>query len=173
MKKTFKIAALSTLIMGFFVSWSPAKDISTYINNAYKEIIEKQIYTEKQADSLWWKTNAREMILTPIEEYDDLGDRYYESKLWQEDSLYITRLLVDYPSATASYLHQLYKRRYDCLRNVREVWLSPQVDAWAFIDELQSEFIEDEYQAGTKDDFIKYKDRLMFDSGMMKGYCTI
>ena len=173
MKKTFKIAALSTLIMGFFVSWSPAKDISTYINNAYKEIIEKQIYTEKQADSLWWKTNAREMILTPIEEYDDLGDRCYESKLWQEDSLYITRLLVDYPSATASYLHQLYKRRYDCLRNVREVWLSPQVDAWAFIDELQSEFIEDEYQAGTKDDFIKYKDRLMFDSGMMNGYCKI
>lgn len=173
MKKTFKIAALSTLIMGFFVSWSPAKDLTTYIDNAYKEIIEKQIYTEQQADSLWWKTNAREMILTPIEEYDDLGDKFYESKLWQEDSLYITRLLVDYPSATASYLHQIYKRRYDCLRNVREVWLSPQVDAWAFIDELQDEFVEDEYQAGTKDDFIKYKDRLMFDSGMMNGSCTI
>ena len=40
-------------------------------------------------------------------------------------------------------------------------------------DELQSEFIEDEYQAGTKDDFVKYKKRLMFDSGMMNGYCTI
>lgn len=66
MKKTLKIAALSTLFMGFFVSWSPAKDISTYINNAYKEVVENQIYTEKQADSLWWKTNAREMILTPI-----------------------------------------------------------------------------------------------------------
>lgn len=173
MKKTLKIAALSTLIMGFFVSVLPAKDISTQISDAFKEIIKNQIYSEKQADSLWWKTNAREMILTPIEEYDDLGDRCYESKLWQEDSLYITRLLVDYPSATASYLHQIYMGRYDCLRNVREVWLSPQVDAWAFIDELQSEFIEDEYQAGTKDDFIKYKDRLMFDSGMMNGSCTI
>ncbi|HAZ96625.1 S-layer homology domain-containing protein [uncultured Treponema sp.] len=173
MKKTLKIAALSTLFMGFFVSVLPAKDISTQISDAFKEIIKNQIYSEKQADSLWWKTNAREMILTPIEEYDDLGDRCYESKLWQEDSLYITRLLVDYPSATASYLHQIYMRRYDCLRNVREVWLSPQVDAWAFIDELQSEFIEDEYQAGTKDDFIKYKDRLMFDSGMMNGSCTI
>lgn len=173
MKKTLKIAALSTLIMGFFVSVLPAKDIAEYFDKIEKEAVEKQIYTEKQADSLWWKTNAREMILTPIEEYDDLGDRYYESKLWQEDSLYITRLLVDYPSATASYLHQLYKRRYDCLRNVREVWLSPQVDAWAFIDELQSEFIEDEYQSGTKDDFVKYKKRLMFDSGMMNGYCTI
>ena len=38
---------------------------------------------------------------------------------------------------------------------------------------MQSEFIEDEYQAGTKDDFIKYKDRLMFDSGIMNGSCTI
>lgn len=173
MKKTFKIATLSTLIMGFFVSVASAKDPVAYINNAYKEIIEKQIYTEKQADSLWWKTNGRDMILTPIEEYDDLGGRYYESKLWQEDSLYITRLLVDYPSATASYLHQIYMGRYDCLRNVREVWLSPQVDAWAFIDKLQDEFVEDEYQAGTKDDFIKYKDRLMFDSGIMNGFCTI
>ena len=68
MKKTFKIAVLSTLIMGFFVSWSPAKDLTTYIDNAYKEIIEKQIYTEQQADSLWWKTNERDMILTPNEE---------------------------------------------------------------------------------------------------------
>ena len=143
MKKTLKIATLSTLIMGFFASVASAKDISTYINEAVKEVTENQIYSEKQADSLWWKTNEREMVLTPIEEYDDLGDSFYESKLWKDDSLYITRLLVDYPSATASYLHQIYDRRYDCLRNIREVWLSPQVDAWAFIDELQDEFVEE------------------------------
>lgn len=173
MKKTLKITALSTLLMGFFVSWSPAKDLATYIDNAYKKIIENQIYTEKQADSLWWKLNERDMILTPIKEYDDLGDKFYDSKLSSDESLNITRLLVDYPSATATYLHQIQLKRSNCLQNIREVWLSPQVDAWAFIDELQSEFIEDEYQAGTKDDFIKYKDRLMFDSGMMNGSCTI
>ena len=173
MKKTFKIAALSTLIMGFFVSVASAKDLATYINNAYKEIIEKQIYTEKQADSLWWKMNEREMILTPNEEYDDLGDKFYDSKLRSDESLNITRVLVDYPSATASYLHQIYEKIYDCLQNIREVWLSPQVDVWAFIDELQSELIEDEYQAGTKDDFIKYKDKLWFSGGMMNGFCTI
>lgn len=109
MKKTFKITGLSTLIIGFFVSVASAKDLATYIDNAYKEIIEKQIYTEKQADSLWWKTNAREMILTPNEEYDDLGDKFYDSKLRSDESLNITRLLVDYPSATASYLHQIFR----------------------------------------------------------------
>lgn len=173
MKKTFKITGLSTLIIGFFVSVASAKDLATYIDNAYKEIIEKQIYTEKQADSLWWKTNAREMILTPNEEYDDLGDKFYDSKLRSDESLNITRLLVDYPSATASYLHQIFKAKYLCLKNIREVWLSQQVDAWAFIDELQSEFIQEEYKAGTKDDFIKYEDKLWFSGGMMNGFCTI
>ena len=43
MKKTFKIAALSTLIMGFFVSVASAKDLATYIDNAYRKIIENQI----------------------------------------------------------------------------------------------------------------------------------
>ena len=173
MKKTFKIAVLSTLIMGFFVSWSPAKDPTTYIDNAYKEIIENQIYTEQQADALWWKTNERDMILTPNEEYDDLGDMFYDSKLRSDESLNITRLLVDYPSATASYLHQIFRKQYLCLQNIREVWLSQQVDAWAFIDELQDEFLEEEYQAGTKDDFIKYVDKLWFSGGMMNGSCTI
>ena len=173
MKKTFKIAALSTLIMGFFVSLSPAKDPTTYIDNAYKEIIENQIYTEQQADALWWKTNERDMILTPNEEYDDLGDMFYDSKLRSDESLNITRLLVDYPSATASYLHQIFRKQYLCLQNIREVWLSQQVDAWAFIDELQDEFLEEEYQAGTKDDFIKYVDKLWFSGGMMNGSCTI
>ena len=172
MKKTFKIAALSTLIMGFFVSWSPAKDLTTYIDNAYKEIIENQIYTEQQADALWWKTNERDMILTPNEEYDDLGDMFYDSKLRSDESLNITRL-VDYPSATAAYLHQIDREKYIYLQNIREVWLSPQVDVWAFIDELQDEFLEDEYQAGTKDDFIKYVDKLWFSGGMMNGSCTI
>lgn len=173
MKKTFKIAALSTLIMGFFVSWSPAKDLTTYIDNAYKEIIENQIYTEQQADSLWWKTNERDMILTPNEEYDDLGDKFYDSKLRSDESLNITRLLVDYPSATASYLHQIFSIKYLYLQNIREVWLSQQVDVYAFINELQSEFIQDEYKAGTKDDFIKYEDKLWFSGGMMNGSCTI
>lgn len=53
MKKTLKIAALSTLFMGFFVSVLPAKDISTQISDAFKEIIKNQIYSEKRADSLW------------------------------------------------------------------------------------------------------------------------
>ena len=141
MKKTFKITALSTLLMGFFVSWSPAKDLATYIDNAYKKIIENQIYTEKQADSLWWKLNERDMILTPNEEYDDLGDKFYDSKLCKDESLNVTRLLVDYPSATANYLHHLHNVRFICLQNVKEVWLSPQVDAYAFINELQYKFI--------------------------------
>ena len=34
MKKTLKIAALSTLFMGFFVSVLPAKDISTQISES-------------------------------------------------------------------------------------------------------------------------------------------
>ena len=113
------------------------------------------------------------MILTPNEEYDDLGDKFYDSKLRSDESLNITRLLVDYPSATASYLHQIFKAKYLCLKNIREVWLSQQVDAWAFIDELQSEFIQEEYKAGTKDDFIKYEDKLWFSGGMMNGSCTI
>ncbi|MDO5767421.1 MAG: S-layer homology domain-containing protein [Spirochaetales bacterium] len=173
MKKTFKITALSTLIIGFFVSVASAKDLATYIDNAYRKIIENQIYTEKQADSLWWKLNERDMILTPIKEYDDLGDKFYDSKLSSDESLNITRLLVDYPSATATYLHQIQLKRSNCLQNIREVWLSPQVDVWAFIDDLQSEFIQDEYQAGTKDDFIKYEDKLWFSGGMMNGFCTI
>ena len=173
MKKTFKIAALSTLIMGFFVSVASAKDLATYIDNAYKKIIENQIYTEKQADSLWWKLNERDMILTPNEEYDDLGDKFYDSKLCKDESLNVTRLLVDYPSATATYLHQIQLKRSNCLQNIREVWLSPQVDVYAFINELRYEFIQDEYKAGTKDDFIKYEDKLWFSGGMMNGFCTI
>ena len=179
MKKTFKITALSTLIIGFFVSVASTKDLATHIDNAYKKIIENQIYTEKQADSLWWKTNGREMILTPNEEYDDLGDKFYDSKLSSDESLNITRLLVDYPSATASYLHLIYGERTICLQNIREVWLSPQVDVYAFINELRYQFIQDEYQAGTKDDFIKYRDYdenaklFLYSGGMMNGSCTI
>lgn len=176
MKKTLKITALSTLLMGFFVSWSPAKDLATYIDNAYKKIIENQIYTEKQADSLWWKLNERDMILTPNEEYDDLGDKFYDSKLCKDESLNVTRLLVDYPSATANYLHHLHNVRFICLQNVKEVWLSPQVDAYAFINELQYKFIYDEYQAGTNADFIKYNyysDEFLYNGGMMNGFCTI
>ncbi len=180
MKKTFKITALSTLLMGFFVSWSPAKDLATYIDNAYRKIIENQIYTEQQADALWWKTNERDMILTPNEEYDDLGDKFYDSKLCKDESLNVTRLLVDYPSATANYLHHLHHVRVICLQNVKEVWLSPQVDAYAFINELRYKFIYDEYQAGTKADFIKYRDYardydsdFSYSGGMMNGSCTI
>ena len=176
MKKTFKIAALSTLIMGFFVSVASAKDLATYIDNAYKKIIENQIYTEQQADALWWKLNEREMILTPNEEYDDLGDYQYGKLLCKDESLNVTRLLVDYPSATANYLHHLHHVRFICLQNVKEVWLSPQVDAYAFINELQYKFIYDEYQAGTNADFIKYRDYdsdFLYNGGMMNGSCTI
>ena len=176
MKKTFKIAALSTLIMGFFVSVASAKDLATYIDNAYKKIIENQIYTEQQADALWWKLNEREMILTPNEEYDDLGDYQYGKLLCKDESLNVTRLLVDYPSATANYLHHLHHVRFICLQNVKEVWLSPQVDAYAFINELQYKFIYDEYQAGTNADFIKYRDYdsdFLYNGGMMNGVCTI
>lgn len=176
MKKTLKIAVFFILIAGFFVSVVSAIDIAESINKAYRERIKKQIYTEKQADSLWWKLNERDMILTPIKEYDDLGDKFYDSKLCKDESLNVTRLLVDYPSATATYLHQIQLKRSNCLQNIREVWLSPQVDAWAFIDELQSEFIQDEYQAGTNADFIKYNyysDEFLYNGGMMNGVCTI
>lgn len=180
MKKTLKITALSTLLMGFFVSWSPAKDLATYIDNAYRKIIENQIYTEKQADALWWKLNERDMILTPNEEYDDLGDKFYDSKLRSDESLNVTRLLVDYPSATAAYLHQIHNEKYICLQNIREVWLSPKVDVWAFINELSYWFVQDEYKAGTKADFIKYRDYardydsdFSYSGGMMNGSCTI
>ncbi len=176
MKKTLKIAVFFILIASFFVSVVSAKDLATYIDSAYKKIIENQIYTEKQADALWWKTNERDMILTPNEEYDDLGDKFYDSKLRSDESLNVTRLLVDYPSATAAYLHQIHNEKYICLQNIREVWLSPQVDVYAFINELSYWFVLDEYKSGTKADFIKYRnydDEFLYSGGMMNGYCTI
>lgn len=157
MKKTLKIAALSTLIMGFFVSVVSAIDIAEGINKAYRERIKKQIYTEKQADSLWWKLNERDMILTPIKEETLLGDHYYEPLLRSDESLNVTRLLVDYPTATASYLYG-----QSPLQNIREVWLSPQVDSWEYINDLQEVFAD----LGAA---------LYFDGsgGMFNGFCTI
>lgn len=162
MKKTLKIAALSTLIMGFFVSVVSAIDIAEGINKAYRERIKKQIYTEKQADSLWWKLNERDMILTPIKGKPLLGDPYYYSLLKSDESLNVTRLLVDYPTATASYLYGFASQGFPCLQNIREVWLSPQVDSWEYINDLQKSF----EQLG---------DGLWISAsgGIMNGFCTI
>lgn len=158
MKKTLKIAVFFILISGFFVSVVSAIDIAEGINKAYRERIKKQIYTEKQADSLWWKLNERDMILTPIKEEPLLGDRYYETLLKSDESLNVTRLLVDYPTATASY----YLHGQSPLQNIREVWLSPQVDSWEYINDLQEVFAD----LGAA---------LYFDGsgGMFNGFCTI
>ena len=157
MKKTLKIAVFFILISGFFVSVVSAIDIAEGINKAYRELIKKQIYTEKQADSLWWKLNERDMILTPIKEETLLGDRYYEPLLRSDESLNVTRLLVDYPTATASYLYG-----QSPLQNIREVWLSPQVDSWEYINDLQEVFAD-------------LGSALYFDGsgGMFNGFCTI
>ena len=157
MKKTLKIAVFFILIAGFFVSVVSAIDIAESINKAYRERIKKQIYTEKQADSLWWKLNERDMILTPIKEETLLGDHYYKPLLKSDESLNVTRLLVDYPTATASYLYG-----QSPLQNIREVWLSPQVDSWEYINDLQEVFAD----LGAA---------LYFDGsgGMFNGFCTI
>lgn len=157
MKKTLKIAVFFILIAGFFVSVVSAIDIAAGINKAYRERIKKQIYTEKQADSLWWKLNERDMILTPIKEETLLGDHYYGPLLKSDESLNVTRLLVDYPTATASYLYG-----QSPLQNIREVWLSPQVDSWEYINDLQEVFAD----LGAA---------LYFDGsgGMFNGFCTI
>ena len=158
MKKTLKIAVFLILISGFFVSVVSAIDIAEGINKAYRELIKKQIYTEKQADSLWWKLNERDMILTPIKEETLLGDHYYETLLKSDESLNVTRLLVDYPTAKASY----YLHGQSPLQNIREVWLSPQVDSWEYINDLQEVFAD-------------LGSALYFDGsgGMFNGFCTI
>lgn len=162
MKKTLKIAVFFILIAGFFVSVVSAIDIAEGINKVYRERIKKQIYTEKQADALWWKLNEREMILTPIKEETLLGDHYYEPLLRADESLNVTRLLVDYPTATASYLYGNIVLGFVCLQNIREVWLSPQVDSWEYINDLQK-FFE---QLG--DDLC-----IGASGGIMNGFCTI
>ena len=86
-----------------------------------------------------------------------LGDHYYGPLLKSDESLNVTRLLVDYPTATASYLYG-----QSPLQNIREVWLSPQVDSWEYINELQEVFAD----LGAA---------LYFDGsgGMFNGFCTI
>ena len=86
-----------------------------------------------------------------------LGDHYYGPLLKSDESLNVTRLLVDYPTATASYLYG-----QSPLQNIREVWLSPQVDSWEYINDLQ-EFFE---QLG--DDLC-----IGASGGIMNGFCTI
>ena len=86
-----------------------------------------------------------------------LGDHYYGPLLKSDESLNVTRLLVDYPTATASYLYG-----QSPLQNIREVWLSPQVDSWEYINDLQ-EFFE---QLG--DDLC-----IGASGGMFNGFCTI
>lgn len=162
MKKTLKIAVFFILIAGFFVSVVSAIDIAEGINKAYRERIKKQIYTEKQADSLWWKLNERDMVLTPIKEETLLGDHYYGPLLKSDESLNVTRLLVDYPTATASYLYGYASQGFPCLQNIREVWLSPQVDSWEYINELQEVF------ADLGDDLC-----IGASGGIMNGFCTI
>ena len=86
-----------------------------------------------------------------------LGDHYYGPLLKSDESLNVTRLLVDYPTATASYLYG-----QSPLQNIREVWLTSQVDSWEYINDLQEVFAD----LGAA---------LYFDGsgGMMNGFCTI
>ena len=86
-----------------------------------------------------------------------LGDHYYGPLLKSDESLNVTRLLVDYPTATASYLYG-----QSPLQNIREVWLSSQVDSWEYINDLQEVFAD----LGAA---------LYFDGsgGMFNGFCTI
>ena len=91
-----------------------------------------------------------------------LGDHYYEPLLRSDESLNVTRLLVDYPTATASYLYGNIVLGFVCLQNIREVWLSPQVDSWEYINDLH-EFFE---QLG--DDLC-----IGASGGIMNGFCTI
>ncbi len=91
-----------------------------------------------------------------------LGDHYYGPLLKSDESLNVTRLLVDYPTATASYLYGYVSQGFPCLQNIREVWLSPQVDSWEYINDLQ-EFFE---QLG--DDLC-----IGASGGIMNGFCTI
>ena len=86
-----------------------------------------------------------------------LGDHYYGPLLKSDESLNVTRLLVDYLTATASYLYG-----QSPLQNIREVWLSPQVDSWEYINDLQEVFAD----LGAA---------LYFDGsgGMFNGFCTI
>ena len=64
---------------------------------------------------------------------------------------------MDYPTATASYLYG-----QSPLQNIREVWLSPQVDSWEYINDLQEVFAD-------------LGSALYFDGsgGMFNGFCTI
>ena len=86
-----------------------------------------------------------------------LGDHYYGPLLKSDESLNVTRLLVDYPTATASYLYG-----QSPLQNIREVWLSLQVDSWEYINDLQEVFAD-------------LGSALYFDGsgGMFNGFCTI
>ena len=86
-----------------------------------------------------------------------LGDHYYEPLLRSDESLNVTRLLVDYPTATASYLYG-----QSPLQNIREVWLSLQVDSWEYINDLQEVFAD-------------LGSALYFDGsgGMFNGFYTI
>ena len=163
MKKSVKFTALAMLAVSMFASIASAKDISTGINNAYRELMKKQIYTEKQADALWWKLNERDMVLKGFyrNEHPELGDGYYEKLLNSDESLNVTRLLVDYPTATAKYLYGPGSQGFPCLQNIREIWLSLKVDSWAYINELQEMF------ADLGNDYIDAS------GGILNGFCTI
>lgn len=87
---------------------------------------------------------------------------YYGTLLISDESLNVTRLLVDYPTATASYLYGNMVFGFPCLQNIREVWLSPQVDSWEYINDVQK-FFE---QSG--DDLW-----IGASGGIMNGFCTI
>ena len=69
---------------------------------------------------------------------------------------------MDYPTATASYLYGNMVFGFPCLQTIREVWLSPQVDSWEYINDVQK-FFE---QSG--DDLW-----IGASGGIMNGFCTI
>lgn len=100
---------------------------------ALKEASKKDVYTKAQADASWWKNNERELILTAA-----AGGNAVLQDLTSDDFSNITRLLLDYPGADPSYLIAGWINNYEgCFHNIKEVWLSPQVDAKEFFSALE------------------------------------
>ncbi|MDE6107916.1 MAG: S-layer homology domain-containing protein [Oscillospiraceae bacterium] len=120
-----------------------------------KEAAKKDVYTQAEADARWWKLNEEELILDGV-----TGDNETFLDLDVEQRSTITRLLLDYPGADPCDLTGVWWQYYeDCYHNLKEVWLSPKVDAKAFLDGLK----EDEADGGG----------IAYSSGIMNGMLTI
>ncbi len=97
------------------------------------EAAKKDVYTQAEADARWWKLNERELILD-----GSTGGNEVLQDLSSDDFSTITRLLLDYPDADPGYLTAGWINHYTlCFHNIKEVWLSPQIDAKKFLQDLE------------------------------------